>query len=312
MPNLDVLFFFYFNPRSLTGATAEILAEQAEFAISIHAPSRERLRAIRWPPSLTVFQSTLPHGSDGLPNLELSAALIRFQSTLPHGSDLAARHRPNLSTYFNPRSLTGATLTLPMVQQRQAFQSTLPHGSDVNLLTQHSSFTRHFNPRSLTGATAISRLCPQARLYFNPRSLTGATLSCGELKPLVGISIHAPSRERQISLLSTACSPRFQSTLPHGSDLVAVGIDQTADNFNPRSLTGATSVRLMLGILAAISIHAPSRERHITLFSKGLISEYFNPRSLTGATSFNKIKEFILWLISIHAPSRERRYETCQ
>ena len=54
-----------FNPRSLTGATFNVL-------ISVES---------------IVFQSTLPHGSD---NNELKKATeaVVFQSTLPHGSDI--------------------------------------------------------------------------------------------------------------------------------------------------------------------------------------------------------------------------------
>ena len=101
---------------------------------------------------------------------------------------------------------------------------------------------------------------------------------------MASISIHAPSRER----------PRFQ---PHTF--------YRQDNFNPRSLTGATTrsgtpaagrhhfnprsltgaTRDVIGELTptAISIHAPSRERpRISVLTCSNI--YFNPRSLTGAT----------------------------
>ena len=54
--------------------------------------------------------------------------------------------------------------------------------------------------------------------------------------------------------------------------------------FNPRSLTGATSKRRKLSRKGSISIHAPSRERHIAVIFFRLNSHDFNPRSLTGAT----------------------------
>ena len=76
------------------------------------------------------------------------------------------------------------------------------------------------------------------------------------------ISIHAPSRERQVYLLLT--EPR-------------------TENFNPRSLAGATEINKHKDCNSLISIHAPSRERHNKLFSEAVIE-----------------------LISIHAPSRER------
>ena len=98
--------------------------------ISIHAPSRERpitLLILRF--IISVFQSTLPHGSDALPNLLLSRAL-KFQSTLPHGSDPQKGPAVDLPLDFNPRSLTGATIIYHKITRCIEFQSTLPHGSD--------------------------------------------------------------------------------------------------------------------------------------------------------------------------------------
>ena len=59
----------------------------ASCMISIHAPSRERLNIYKHQTSVTLFQSTLPHGSDCF----FLVAFCKFQR------------------YFNPRSLTGAT-----------------------------------------------------------------------------------------------------------------------------------------------------------------------------------------------------------
>ena len=82
--------------------------------------------------------------------------------------------------------------------QLTTFQSTLPRGSDQKII-----------------------LIKFIKIDFNPRSLVGATLSCGELKPLVGISIHAPSWERLINALLNGMKAIFQSTLPRGSDHTA-------------------------------------------------------------------------------------------
>ena len=119
----------------------------------------------------------------------------------------------------------------------------------------------HFNPRSLTGTTYKPSAKLSSAIYFNPRSLTGATRigrSTGEFSK---ISIHAPLRER---LRATLQSAFYQ-------------------NFNPRSLAGATCSLTSAGLPppafqstlphgsdgkgapktqdAMISIHAPSRER---------------------------------------------------
>ena len=155
-------------------------------------------------------------------------------------------------------------------------------------------FLRHlqylyFNPRSLAGAT-FGLLCfSRLLLYFNPRSLAGATDEVYLARPSLSISIHAPSRERQnvitinkaISLnfnprslagatvitLSHGSKTLFQSTLPRGSDKILVFLTMAYHDFNPRSLAGATATRQQLRRRTKISIHAPSRERHVYSFT---------------------------------------------
>ena len=61
------------------------------------------------------------------------------------------------------------------------------------------------------------------------------------------ISIHAPSRERPESLRTSRGNQPFQSTLPHGSDRASTSGQIAANNFNPRSLTGAT-VKILFGV----------------------------------------------------------------
>ena len=97
----------------------------------------------------------------------------------------------------------------------------------------------------------------------------------------------------------------FQSTLPYGSDFEISIVTVPADDFNPRSLTGATENPVINPWGEKISIHAPLRERPEPIcrrrrcdgFQSTLPygSDYarkirqnrqyhFNPRSLTGAT----------------------------
>ena len=102
-------------------------------AISIHAPLRERLSGNSNLKDTTVFQSTLPRGSDSVFNSHQSAK-SRFQSTLPRGSDAS------FSFFFCRYS---------------AFQSTLPHGSD-QLFSLNRLVLAYFTPRSLAGATLPS------------------------------------------------------------------------------------------------------------------------------------------------------------
>ena len=131
---------------------------------------------------------------------------------------------------------------LPAHYQSVQFQSTLPCGSDL-LLPLFFYLLNDFNPRSLAGATYFSHVF---HLLFN-------------------ISIHAPLRERPACPIWQGFAAGFQSTLPCGSDRQAVGDGcvlcisihaplrerlqaywlriMTDDNFNPRSLAGATKVK---------------------------------------------------------------------
>ena len=58
---------------------------------------------------MSIFQSTLPYGSD-LMVLMVLVLIITFQSTLPYGSDSRIIAKFSTNANFNPRSLTGATV----------------------------------------------------------------------------------------------------------------------------------------------------------------------------------------------------------
>ena len=165
-----------------------------------------------------------------------------FQSTLPRGSDRGYTYQCETCRYFNPRSLAGATYLIYNFTNRcqisihapsrerpaggtaglmpMAFQSTLPRGSDVSPgITSSTKYD--FNPRSLAGATRfVKRLCCKGTIFqstlprgsdlqlstslsmgydFNPRSLAGATT-----RLMIGLFV----------------ASIFQSTLPRGSDLL--------------------------------------------------------------------------------------------
>ena len=167
--------------------------------------------------------------------------MLAFQSTLPCGSDL----RRNVALEVIPISIHA-----PLRERRAAtgqkdktskqFQSTLPCGSDA----------------------AASRLI-YTWIDFNPRSLAGATKNMMPLTPIVGISIHAPLRERHTQHPQHSSLNLFQSTLPCGSDFNKNKSAAGHKHFNPRSLAGATNI----------------------LFSICRLFLHFNPRSLAGATA---------------------------
>ena len=97
----------------------------------------------------------------------------------------------------------------------------------------------------------------------------------------------------------------FQSTLPHGSDMLMFSKSKMAmiSIHAPSRERQFDTVHGHLDVL--ISIHAPSRER--PCFANSPTGHYFhfNPRSLTGATKIAGNNGTVS-IISIHAPSRER------
>ena len=234
--------------------------------------------------------------------------------------------------HFNPRSLTGATHKIPLCSCLPLrFQSTLPHGSDTQkfaTLPTLSDISIHAPSRERHLSRRQPKHWPQD---FNPRSLTGATgLQSPHGYICRCISIHAPSRERQLDsdvLLNAATS--FQSTLPHGSDILGGNNHAININFNPRSLTGATEPKSLIITTIMISIHAPSRERQrwysilnigYLLFQSTLPhgSDNDNDSYMVAIDKFQSTLPhgsdiplacgtcYCLY-ISIHAPSRERQ-----
>ena len=248
-------------------------------AISIHAPSRERLSIL----SIPLLISTLPHGSDH--NSEsIHAHAVLFQSTLPHGSDCIR---------YATQGLCAISIHAPSRERLQDCTSSQRHNN--------------FNPRSLTGATLTPFVILTIGAHFNPRSLTGATISPHFNKYLRRISIHAPSRERQnmgklkipsqtISIHAPsrerhlACYRRLRCSdisihAPSRERLKTIWPKPLKRrNFNPRSLTGATSSRhgkMSLPFLFQSTLpHGSDRYAYV----ERLFCFYFNPRSLTGAT----------------------------
>ena len=98
-----------FNPRSLAGATLPaMLPSVPVFAISIHAPSRERpLSRSNGAPMHHHFNPRSLAGATR--SMRTLYCASTFQSTLPRGSDGAPYIGSIINVYFNPRSLAGAT-----------------------------------------------------------------------------------------------------------------------------------------------------------------------------------------------------------
>ena len=252
-------------------------------AISIHAPSRER-------PPVVPFMDNIYIISIHAPSRERPAC----------------RSARIGSFDFNPRSLTGATQHTRVIAKFSAFQSTLPHGSDLcqalescqqipisihapsrerHISYVHGSRGHEFQSTLPHGSDRMLRDLRFLSRDFNPRSLTGATQKQADTAQRVGISIHAPSRERHSCSMTISRVRHFNPRSLTGATIRQLIIAISIRNFNPRSLTGATT-----GLYG----------------TSGFVMN-FNPRSLTGATCQDGSPD-IVRTISIHAPSRERPY----
>ena len=207
-----------FNPRTHTGCDY-IKNSIAQIApVSIHAPTRGatrqpllRRQALPW------FQSTHPHGVR-LPNTANAKLGNMFQSTHPHGVRLCTAFKRKFNvTRFNPRTHTGC---------------------DFFKLGTGEYYHRGFNPRTHTGCDNVGWMISPISSCFNPRTHTGCDFPSGKKQPVIGVSIHAPTRGATQPLViidvTTSFNPRthtgcdargheialvaerFQSTHPHG------------------------------------------------------------------------------------------------
>ena len=111
------------------------------------------------------------------------------------GATLMVRPAGTNALYFNPRFLTGATVPR-LAGYDDVIISIHAPSRERPSARQYHDRNHHFNPRSLTGATALVSNFFSANRYFNPRSLAGATMYIDTFWFYVPISIHAPSRER--------------------------------------------------------------------------------------------------------------------
>ena len=206
--------------------------------ISIHAPSRERLKHNIRRLSCKNFNPRSLAGATCRSHRQTS--LQEFQSTLPRGSDT------NLGKIH-------------------VFPSISIHApSRERLEMQHKNNRNYyFNPRSLAGATGDSRADHDGRIYFNPRSLAGATFRADCWCKPPTISIHAPSRERRESTVIWDEDSAISIHAPSRERPNGAPMHHRRYDFNPRSLAGATAWAKAENVKVWISIHAPSRERQL-------------------------------------------------
>ena len=186
----------YFNPRSLAGATSMLIIGHSPPAISIHAPSRERLDG-----NVLVVNHVISIHAPSRERL-CPATVCKIVSTISIHAPSRERHarltKAGTPQHFNPRSLAGATGAL-QIRWQAAY---------------------YFNPRSLAGATICILIRFGSTFPFQSTLPRGSDRCrfCQQI-PRRLISIHAPSRERQHFRTRHRILCLFQSTLPRGSDI---------------------------------------------------------------------------------------------
>ena len=83
-----------------------------------------------------------------------------------------------------------------------------------------------------------------------------------DLARYLEISIHAPLRERRYGWAATHEPEKFQSTLPYGSDRIALEKEELGYKFQSTLPYGSDLAgKIRVWMYAHISIHAPLRER---------------------------------------------------
>ena len=163
----------YFNPRSLAGATKMTTTEKVQllFQSSLPRGSDIRRQKIYWRQAISI----LAPSRERLSSMFTAANMGKFQSSLPRGSDLLGLYTGDTLLNFNPRSLAGATDTLTTRKIYNIISILAPSRERPVAVSSNLVMPADFNPRSLAGATDSSVLSAIPWSYFNPRSLTGAT-----------------------------------------------------------------------------------------------------------------------------------------
>ena len=118
-----------FNPRTHTGCDIIEAAKVATPWVSIHAPTRGATKVSKTKTTLSMFQSTHPHGVRPLIYNNIFPVSV-FQSTHPHGvRPMRVRDIDFIISVSIHAPTRGATREhLDQVRHTFGFQSTHPHG----------------------------------------------------------------------------------------------------------------------------------------------------------------------------------------
>ena len=220
------------------GTTHYAPFRRSGFFISIHLPARVRLRWRQACQTTSKFQSTYPHGYDGVP----AACIVisgQFQSTYPHGVRPVVSVTTGLdgrfqSTYphgvrpetgvddttngdFNPRTRTGYDKIVRKPGTGVYISIHVPaRGTTHKNANQTNGHDINFNPRTRTGYDTTPTATPSRTSDFNPRTRTGYDnrQGCeagdpGYFNPRTRTGYDHSGSTPTVTFL-------FQSTYPHG------------------------------------------------------------------------------------------------
>ena len=246
--------------------------------VSIHAPARGATVGGEQVWGKQTFQSTRPQGArhDGEDIIEIDKL---FQSTRPQGARRAFGPTKYTQRCFNPRARKGRDF----------------HGF-IDIVDFAVSI--HAPAR---GATAVGSPCCAARLFQSTR----------------------PQGARPHFLRVRCCLERFNPRARKGRDNASYTSRFNICCFNPRARKGrdlapmrfmvvgmfqstrpqgARPLDALLGLQAAVSIHAPARGA-TTSSSRSSQTWSFNPRARKGRDR-RRIPDQCMVSVSIHAPAR--------
>ena len=250
-----------FNPRSLTGATEVRDHTNLKYRFQSTLPYGSDFSSLFQVGSYMIFQSTLPYGSDLLsPRVRRLGCHFNPRSLTGATemlSEIQIYRRISIHAPSRERLNTGVIVTSHLVISIHApSRERLPQAFN-------SAFAKCISIHAPSRERLLHYLWAHLCGYFNPRSLAGATLKFffrfkaarfqstlprgSDIIIAIShfgaiISIHAPSRERQLVKLWYNKHSYFNPRSLAGATTVKLYAYYTGWDFNPRSLAGATVV----------------------------------------------------------------------
>ena len=171
------------------------IIDTPRYRVSIHAPTRGATHQIPTSlPGVVVSIHAPTRGATDRGSLDYNVEEVSIHAPTRGATVNLAQIEPN-NKGFNPRTHTGCDYK---------------HKST-------SSISKGFNPRTHTGCDSAKSFAVIFSGCFNPRTHTGCDDVGGlTLRPLLVVSIHAPTRGATSGATGTMHADMFQSTHPHG------------------------------------------------------------------------------------------------